>query len=192
MKALRFAALLLPVALAGCILSTGQFNIDVDLDDPISIDSDQSYYAEVVDMNTNEDYVSHKDDLVGIADIALLGTAVNTGPADIDVEVWISPDASKYSDADDVRENAYKLWGPFAVGADSERRATWDESAALFNSTGKYVLLTELKGDGVFTMYALRTTEYLDAKTVPVAKTDGFAELSLNEGKLVITIEGKD
>ncbi len=192
MKALRFAALLLPVTIAGCILTTGQFNIDVDLDDPITIDNDDAYYAEVVDMNQNQDYVDHKDNLAGLADVALLGTVVNSGPAPIDVEVWISPDASKYSDADDVREGAYKLWGPFRVAANSDERITWDGSAALFNPTGRYVLQEELKGDGVFTIYALRSTDLILLSKAAPAAPAGFSGISLNDGKLVMTIEGEE
>ena len=39
--------------------------------------------------------------------------------------------------------------------SDETRPITWDDSAALFNATGRYVLQEELKGDGIFTLYFL-------------------------------------
>ena len=190
MKALRFSALLLPVALAGCLLTTGQFNIDVDLEDAFV--SGSGVDREYVDLNTNEDYVDHKDDLAGIADIAVVGTAQNFTGSDLDVEAWITGDETFYTTASQVRSNAVKLWGPFALAAGETKKITWDDSAALFNADGKSVVLNQLTGDGTFTVYFLNAnTSVLAAKAESDAILGG-SDIQLTELTLIMTIEGED
>lgn len=190
MKALRYAALLIPVTLAGCLLSTGQFNIDVDLDDAFV--SGASVEREYVDLNGNTDYTDHKDDLVGLADIAVVGTAQNSTGSELEVEAWITPDQTNHVTAAAVRADAIKLWGPFSIGANETKKITWDDSAALFNGNGKYVLLQELKGDGTFTVYFMNAgASIVSAKTVGDPKVDG-SEISLTGMTLIMTIEGED
>lgn len=190
MKALRYAALLIPVTLAGCLLTTGQFNIDVDLDDAFV--SGTSVEREYVDLNTNQDYTDHKDDVVGIADIAIIGTAQNFTGSDLGVEAWITADNTSYTTAAQVRAGAVKLWGPVALDSGESRKITWDESAGLFNGVGKYLLITQLKGDGTFTVYFLNAgTSIESAKTAGDPQVDG-SEIELTGMTLIMTIEGED
>jgi len=189
MKALRFTALLLPLTLAGCLLTTGQFNIDVDLDDAFF--SGSGVDRELVDLNTNEDYVDHKDDLVGIADIAVVGDAENNTGSEIEVEAWITGADTDYSSAAEVRDEATKLWGPFTLAAGEEKKITLDDSAALFDPAGKYVLLEELKGDGIFTVYFLNANAGVKAAKVGGNEALG-SDVSLTNMKLILTIEGED
>ena len=63
--------------------------------------------------------------------------------------------STAYTNATDVKANATKLWGPFQVAAGASKTVDWDESASLFSSTGKALLINEIKGDGQFTVYAI-------------------------------------
>ena len=155
MKNLRWIVPALAIALAapGCVLTSGQFLIDFDLDN-FTATTNTAVSREEVDLNTEEDYNDHKEDLKSLADVAVLGTIVN-GDAPINAEVWMTAGPTSYTTADEVRNNATRLWGPFQVAANATETVDWDESAALFSATGKALLINEIKGDGVFTVYMI-------------------------------------
>ena len=156
MKSLRWIVPALAIALAapGCVLTSGQFLIDFDLDD-FSTTTDTAVTREDVDLNTEEDYNDHKEDLQTLSDVAVLGTLINNGGAAINAEVWMTAGATAYTTADEVKNNATKLWGPFQVAAGATKTVDWDESASLFSKTGKDLLIAEIKGDGMFTVYMI-------------------------------------
>ena len=157
MKSLRWIVPALAIALAapGCVLVSGQFLIDFELDD-FTATTETAVTREDVDLTTEEDYVDHKEDLQTLSDVAVLGTLINNGDTPINVEVWMTADNSiTYTTATEVKDNASKLWGPFQVAANSSKTVDWDESAALFSSAGKNLLIQEIKGDGQFTVYAI-------------------------------------
>jgi len=185
MKALRFAALLLPVALAGCLFSTGQFNIDVDLAD-MNVSGGQAH-REYVDLNDNSDYVDHKDDLAGLADLAVIGTATNNTGSPLEFEVWITPNNTAHGTAAAVRTSGTRLWGPFDLAGGESHRVTWDESAALFTAVGKNIVINEMMGDGEFTLYVIRNT--LPSAALPQL---AGSDLSFTTVQLILTIEGED
>lgn len=159
MKTMRFAipAVLLAVATAGCILVSGQFLLDFSLDD-FAGSTESTVTKADIDLTTESDYQDHKDDLKSIADIAILGKITNNGATPIGAEVWITPGPTPaYTTADDVRANATKLWGSLTVQPGPANAVTvdWNESAKLFSTAGKTMLLDEAKGDGQFTLYAI-------------------------------------
>jgi hypothetical protein len=123
-------------------------------------------------------YEDHKDDLKGLADVAVLGKLTNTGSADIGVEVWMTAAATAYTTPTEVTTNATKLWGPFNVKAGDSQQVGWDESAKLFDNTGKAVLLGEIKGDGKFTIYAIG-----NAGTYSFKVDNGVLALTIEAGK---------
>lgn len=156
MKNLRWIVPALAIALAapGCVLTSGQFLIDFELDD-FTATTETAVTREEVDLNTEEDYNDHKEDLQALADVAVLGTLINNGGTAINAELWMTAGATSYTDADDVKANATKLWGPFQVAGGASKTIGWDESADLFSAAGKELMLTEIKGDGVFTVYMI-------------------------------------
>ena len=156
MKNLRWIVPALAIALAapGCVLTSGQFLIDFDLDS-FSTTTESAVTREKVDLNTEEDYNDHKDELEGLADVAVLGTLINNGGAAINAEVWMTADETSYTTTAEVEANGTKLWGPFNVAAGATKTVDWDESAALFTTAGKALLINEIKGDGVFTVYMI-------------------------------------
>ncbi|MGH7724303.1 MAG: hypothetical protein ACREOU_02620 [Candidatus Eiseniibacteriota bacterium] len=155
MKRFKTLALVLPLLFVGCILTTGQITIDVPLDAPITIDSGTPFHEEDVDLNTIDSYNDHKDDLDGLADLAVLGTVTNTGGPDATVTVYITADETSYTTVNQITTNALLLWGPFDVPAGETVTIDWDDSAKLFAPDGKGTVLNEIKGDGMFTIYVV-------------------------------------
>lgn len=156
MKNLRWIvpALLLGLATPGCVLTSGQFLVNFNLDN-FDVSTSTTVTTENVDLTTESAYQDHKNDLKGLSDIAVLGKITNTGTTDIGVEVWMTAGATAYTTPTEVTTNATKLWGPFNVKAGETKQVDWDESAKLFSTTGKALVLGEIKGDGKFTIYAI-------------------------------------
>lgn len=143
---------------AGCMLLSGQFLVSFDLYDPLVV-TPTAVMGAGVDLNTVGAYRDHKDDLKDVSDLALLGEFTNTGTTAVDVDVWMTPDLTAHVDAAGVAldETAVKVWGPLRVAPGETRKIGWDASAALFRK-GRAALLEQVKGDGVFTLYALGGT----------------------------------
>ena len=143
---------------AGCLLISGQFLVSFDLPDPLVVTPTAVVCADV-DLNTVAAYRDHRADLKDLSDIAILGEFVNTGSTAVDVDVWMTPDPTAYTDAVAVAldGSAVKVWGPLRVAPGATTRIGWDASAALFRK-GRTALLGQVKGDGVFTLYALGGT----------------------------------
>jgi hypothetical protein len=151
---LLLAVLALVGMTAGCVLVSGQITVDFDLADAHVV-GPATLVSQTVDLNTIGDYNDHKSDLQGLADVALLGTITNNGSSPVDVEVWMTTTQTSYLLESDVKANGVRLWGPFHLAAGETRRTDWDGSAALFDAAGKTALIGEIKGDGVFTLYAV-------------------------------------
>lgn len=171
-----FAALGLVVATAGCVLVSGQFLVNFDLGS-FSVTSPTDVHSQLVDLNTISDYADHKDNLKGLGDLAILGTIKNDGAEAVDIEVWIHPADHPLSDAATVKADALKLWGPLHLEPGETKHIDWDTSAVLFDTFGKVTLIGEIKGDGIFTVYALGA-----AGTYSFTVTDGQVVLVLNAG----------
>lgn len=158
MKTLRWIAPVLALVLLitpGCILTSGQITIEFELG-VITVTSSTSIESEDVDLNTISEYADHKSDLKGLADVAALGSFVNLGP-DVGVELWMTPALTAYTTEALLKADATAkmLWGPFNVPTATTKTVDWDESARLFSAAGKAALITEVTGDGIFTVYAI-------------------------------------
>jgi hypothetical protein len=163
----------------GCFLISGQFLVPYAFSD-VHATSVTGIDGVVVDLNTVKDYSDHKSDLKGLSDIAILGDFTNNGGSDIDIEVWMVDNAGPIEhDPAVVRADGVKVWGPFHVAAGATRKITWDESAALFGG-GKAPLLAQIKGDGVFSLYALGPS---GASTYDFSVTNGKLIAIIDAGK---------
>jgi hypothetical protein len=181
MKALKclVPALVLAPLAAGCILVSGQFLISFDLDSFTTV-TQTTVTQKDIDLNTEGDYKDHKDDLKAIVDIAVLGKLTNNASSPIGVEVYMTPTLTSLPDEATVKSTAIKLWGPLkvAAGPGTTKTIDWNESAKLFTKTGKAALLTEVMGDGQFTLYAVG-----DAGTYDISVENGVLALTLDFGK---------
>jgi hypothetical protein len=140
---------------AGCIITTGQFLVQFDLFDPLTVTSPTDIAIAPVDLNTISVYNEHKDHVHDIVDLSIVGEITNTGATGIEVEVWMTTQVSVHMSADAVRADptAVQLWGPLPLAPGVTRRIGWDESAATFR--GRAALLHEVRGDGLLTLYIL-------------------------------------
>jgi len=166
----------------GCIITSAQILTHYSLTNPFTINSSAADHSELipVDLTTVKDWNDHKDDLKGLTDLAILGHFKNnSGPAG-GVLVYITPTLDgPAGGAPAIPAGATLLWGPGTIGAaPAERTIGWDESAGLFNKAGKDLLLSEVKGDGQFTLYTTGSTG-----TFNITVTDGELVLVLDAGK---------
>jgi hypothetical protein len=163
---------------AGCILTTGQFLVQFDLFDPLTVTSPTDIALTPVDLNTIDVYAEHKDNIHDLVDLAILGEITNTGMTAVDVEFWMTTRTSAHLTAAAVRSDptAVLLWGALALAPAETQRLGWNESAATFR--GRAALLQEVQGDGLFTLYVLGPPQ------VPVYS------FRIDHGVLVLVIDG--
>lgn len=166
----------------GCVITSAQILTHFDLPNPFTIVSSTADHSEriPVDLATIDEYEDHKDELKGLADLAILGKFTNvSGPAG-GVLVYIVPSLDNPpGGAPAVPAGATLLWGPATIGATgSSRTIDWNESAGLFNKAGKDLLLSEVKGDGRFTLYTTGST--------------GTFNIHVDEGALVLVLDAAE
>lgn len=161
--------------LAGCLLTSGQFLVSVDLlpGQPI-VATNPGVVPIPVDLTTEDVYNDYKENLVSVADLALLGEVTNSGATAASVTFYMTPEATTYTEAGAVLADptTIAVWGPFSAAAGETKRIDWNDSAGLF--VGRQAVLDELKGDGKFTFYAIGTVG---------------ASATISEGILVLVID---
>src|SRR5262245_3435968 len=169
-----FALLALVGMTAGCVLTSGQFLVNFELGD-VRVPGPTTLVSQVVDLNTISEYRDHKENLKTLADLALLGTITNNTSNAVDVEVWMTRDPSSYLLESDLKANGVRIWGPFHLAGNETKQVNWDTSAGLFDAAGKAALVGEIKGDGVFTLYAIGTS--------------GLYDFSIHDGQFVAVLD---
>ena len=144
---------------AGCFLVSGQFTVTFNFAPQIDIVSPTALAGQYIDLNTVSEYNDHKGDLKDVADLAVLGQFTNLTGNAAAVELWMvaTPGVALTTDAA-VRASGQKIWGPLNLPANGSVNVGWDQSAALV--TGRQALITEIKGDGEFSLYALANGTY--------------------------------
>jgi hypothetical protein len=155
--------------------------VSSDLTDPLTIAGSGSLVSEQIDLNTESTYKDHKSDLKDLVDCAFLGTFKNNSTTTaLSIEVWMTPGLTSHATEAQLNLDAtrVKVWGPLTLAANESKKVGWDESAALFTKAGKAALVTEVKGDGSFTVYAKGTgTSY------NFTLTHGVAVVVIDAGK---------
>jgi hypothetical protein len=161
---------------AGCILTSGQIQINFDLPN-FSATSPTALNSTTIDLNTEKEYKDNKDKLKDLSDLAVLGKFTNNSATPVNVEVWMTTTPSAYTDVTLMKADptAVKLWGPFSVAGSATKVIDWNASSQLFSVAGKAALLNEAKGDGNFTLYAVGSA--------------GAYDFSVANGALVLVID---
>jgi len=161
---------------AGCILTSGQIQIDFDLPS-FTGNSVTGIAGTSIDLNTEKEYKDNKDKLKDLTDLAVLGKFTNNSATPVNVEVWMTPAQTSYLTAAGLAGDATKIkvWGPFSVAGNATKTIDWNASAQLFTVAGKAALLNEAKGDGSFTLYAVGAA--------------GAYDFSVTDGALVLVID---
>ncbi len=172
-----FLALGLGLVFPGCILTSGQIQVEFDLPN-FSGNSVSGIEHTTIDLNTQKEYHDNKDKLKDLSDLAVLGKFTNNSTSPVNVEVWMTTTPSTHQTesalmADPTR---VKVWGPFQVAGSATKVIDWNASAQLFTVAGKAALLSEAKGDGNFTLYA-------------VGPQGAVYNFSVSNGALVLVID---
>ena len=161
MKSLRWilpGLALTALAGTGCILLSTQIFAHFNLTNPFTINSAGStFQREAVDLSTVKDYKDNKDKLKGLSDIALVGKFTNVaGPAG-SVEVWITAGTTNLASVAAIQGGSTKLWSASIGAAPAVLNIGWNESAKHFNAAGKKILIDQVLGTGIFTIYVIGT-----------------------------------
>jgi hypothetical protein len=148
---------------AGCFLVSGQFIVTFDFAshgfDPLVVASPTTLAGVPVDLNLISEYKDHKSDLKDVVDLALLGKMTNLTGTATDVEVWMVANPSGILTTDTaVRAAGVRVWGPLTLPANGAVSINWNKSATLFS--GRKALISEIKGDGRFDLYAIGSGAY--------------------------------
>ena len=147
---------LVALGATGCFLTSAQILAHFALPNPFTIDGADGWERIYVDLNTVDEYKDNKDKLETISDLAIVGKFTNTDGTGGGVDIYITPGETNLVGPAAIIAGATKLWGPGTIGATgSVRTIGWDDSAALFTSAGKKILIDQSKGDGEFTLYAI-------------------------------------
>ncbi len=147
----------------GCVLISGQFVVTAAFStfglDPVTVDSPTTLAGVPVDLNEVSEYADHKDELKGVVDLALVGTVTNLTANPTSVEVWMvaNPGAPLTTETA-VKSAGTKVWGSLPVPGNGSVKVDWNKSAGLF--VGRQALVSEIKGDGRFDLYAIGTGAY--------------------------------
>lgn len=172
------AGALVALLSAGCLISA-QILISFDIPN-LTFTNTVPVNSIAIDLNTISDYTDNKDKLQEISDMALLGTYVNNdGSSALNVVVWMTPSDNGAQSPGNIPSlpGAVQVWGPFGLAPGQGKKIGWDESAALFSDAGKKALISEIKGDGRFALYAIGAT--------------GTFNLTINNGALVLVLDAK-
>lgn len=173
LRLLLASAALAAVTLTGCFLVSGQFLVTLDLD-PVTVVGTGSITGLRVDLTTESKYQDHKDKIKDIADFAVLGTVTNNIATPLSVEIYMVPTLGTTTlSLSEIQSQGTLIWGPLVVGGNSAVIINWDQSAALFGTAGKAALLSEVKGDGQFRLFAVG---------------NGNPNFTITEGKVVLVI----
>jgi hypothetical protein len=169
-------ALALALVFPGCVLTSGQIRIDFSLDN-FTASTDSAISGQQINLGDQSEYEKNKDKLKDLSDLAVLGRIKNNGTNTIHVEVWMTPTLTSYTSVGALKgdNTARQVWGPFTLASDQSKVIDWDGSAKLFNSAGKAMLLSEAKGDGMFTLYAIAQ--------------EGTYNFSVDQGELILVLD---
>ena len=151
-------SLVAALPLAGCLLTSGQFIVSIELTpNPVDVTS-PGVFPLPVDLTTEDVYNDHKEDLKEVADVALLGEVTNTSASPASIDFYMTRNETTHTTASQVLADptVVKVWGTLSLGPSEVQRINWDASAGLF--TGRQAVLEEVLGDGKFTLYGIGTS----------------------------------
>ncbi len=142
-------ALALSLVVTGCIVS-GQFVVVIAGTSTISSGDDTLDYLEV-DLNDNETWQEHQEDIQAIVDIKFECEFVNNlDTATADGELWISTEL--YTEVDQVRDNATRVFSVLNLAASEVRPVPFSESSDYIENLDTVLDLLE---SGRFYVYGI-------------------------------------
>jgi hypothetical protein len=152
MRILLFALILaLSVASIGCLVS-GQVTVVESIE--IGATTDQSISKFNLDLNDNQDYGDHKDQILSVDEISLVAILTNRVDEEAIGTVYISdnPNLNTITDITDETK-ATRIFTSPPVEGNGEVIVNWSDGFAHMSNTD--VLIDQILGDGMFTVYGI-------------------------------------
>ncbi len=142
------AALL--VLIGGCLLVSGQQTFYRRID--IGVTTNTTVNAISVDLNEEEDYVDHRDEIKSVDAISVVASVKNNLPAAAKMEIYISDDDA-LATVDDVKSDAKLVFVSPTVAASDTLTIGWADGFKYM--VDKQPVIDQILGDGVFVVYAV-------------------------------------
>lgn len=158
---------LLVIGIAGCGITTGQFTIVFDIDGIAS--TDEAVNMQMVDLNEEEVYQDHQDNLRDVESVAIVAIITNNSNLPASGEVWVSTNDS-YTTAEEITsaDDAKRIFSSPAIPAGEDLMINWEDSYAHMENVD-YLEDLIING-GTFTVYGLADETpfdvYIDAEIV--------------------------
>ena len=157
--ALTAAALV--VLIGGCLLMTGQTTFYRRIDIGVTTNTDVNPVP--VDLNEEEDYTDHRDEIKSVDAISVVAFIKNNLPVAAKMEIYISDDAG-LATVDEVKSDAKLVFVSPTVPASETLKIGWADGFKYV--VDKQPVIDQILGDGVFVVYAIadETPFSLDVK----------------------------
>jgi hypothetical protein len=147
-------ALLIPIIIVGCVLTSGTKVFSVELSGWSSIPSQMQWkYIDVA--NESSDYQDNKDKLKSVDEVALVGYVVNTSPSEAYTKIYISDNLYTTPTQVETPGNSTLMFDSPAIAAGDSLYLNWSDALAHVQNLS--VLRDQLLGDGQFYVYAIPT-----------------------------------
>jgi hypothetical protein len=147
-------ALLLPIVIGGCILTSGTkvFNIELSGWTPIP---NQMQWRYVDVSSESSDYQDNKDKLKSVDEVSLVGYVVNTSDSEAHTKIYISDSLYTTPTQVETPGNSTLMFDSPSIAAGDSLFLNWSD--ALAHVQNLPVLRDQLLGDGQFYAYAIPT-----------------------------------
>ena len=148
-KLLWAIALLIPVVVAGCLVSGTKVFV-IELEGFGSIPSQmQSFHVNLSDLNS--DYNDNKDKLKSIDAVTLVGDVINSGSAAANMNIYLSD--NQYSTPSEVEQNATLIFESPNIPVGDTLQLHWADGMSYMRNFD--VLFQQVKDDGEFYLYGI-------------------------------------
>jgi hypothetical protein len=153
------AALL--VLIGGCLLMTGQSTFYRRID--IGVTTNTAVTAVPVDLNEEQDYLDHRDEIKSVDAISVVAIIQNNLPAAAKMEIYISDNAG-LTTVDGVKSEAKLVFVSPTVPASDKLKIGWADGFKYM--VDEKPVIEQVLGDGIFVVYAIadETPFSLDVK----------------------------
>ncbi len=139
------------VALLGsCLLATGQQTFYKRID--VGVTTNTTVTPVPIDLNEEEDYVEHKDDIKSVDGISVVAIVENNLPAAAKMQIYISDDAT-LTTVDAVKSEAKLVFVSPTVPASETLKIGWADGFKYM--VDEKPVIEQILGDGVFVVYAI-------------------------------------
>ncbi|HBC46833.1 MAG TPA: hypothetical protein DEO84_09365 [candidate division Zixibacteria bacterium] len=147
-------ALLLPIIIAGCVLTTGTKVFSIELSGWTNIPSQMQWrYIDVADESS--DYDDNKDKIKSVDEVVLVGDIINTSAGDAHSTIYISDNLYSTASQVETAGNSTVVFESPTITAGDSLHINWSDALAHIQNLPE--LKNQLLGDGQFYVYSIQS-----------------------------------